>query len=94
VITGRQIRDGRELLGLSQPQLARAAKVPVAALIRAERSDGEPSITIAHVGSIRSALEGAGVVFTQDGEPWVKLKRTGPTDVGRRGSDPTSESDG
>lgn len=44
IASGRQIREGRELLGLSQAELATAADVALALIVRAEASDGLPML--------------------------------------------------
>ena len=68
MITGRQIREARTLLGLQRNELAAVAKViTTATIVRAESVDGEPSITAAQATAIREALERAGIEFTPDG---------------------------
>jgi transcriptional regulator with XRE-family HTH domain len=58
--TGMQIREARASLGRSAQQLAKRAHVPEATVKRAERSAGEPAITLEHLRKIRAALEAAG----------------------------------
>jgi transcriptional regulator with XRE-family HTH domain len=62
--TGVQIREARSRLGWSALQLAKRAHVPEATVKRAERSAGEPAITLEHLRKIRAALEAAGSRFT------------------------------
>ena len=62
--TGVQIREARASLGWSALQLAKRAHVPEATVKRAERSAGEPAITLEHLRKIRAALEAAGSQFT------------------------------
>jgi transcriptional regulator with XRE-family HTH domain len=62
--TGVQIREARSRLGWSALQLAKRAHVPEATVKRAERSAGEPAITLEHLRKIRAALEVAGSQFT------------------------------
>jgi transcriptional regulator with XRE-family HTH domain len=61
--TGVQIREARSRLGWSALQLAKRAHVPEATVKRAERSAGEPAITLEHLRKIRAALEAAGGQF-------------------------------
>jgi hypothetical protein len=42
---------------------------------RAERTEGEPAITVAHAVAIRTRLEGAGVEFLDGPTPTVRLQR-------------------
>jgi ribosome-binding protein aMBF1 (putative translation factor) len=76
LITGTQIRGARRLLEWEPRELAKRATVKITTLQRAEASDGEPAITIAHRDAIQSALEAAGVEFIPEngGEPGVRLK--------------------
>jgi transcriptional regulator with XRE-family HTH domain len=62
--TGAQISEARSRLGWSALQLAKRAHVPEATVKRAERSAGEPAITLEHLRKIRTALEAAGGQFT------------------------------
>ena len=57
MITGAQIRLGRELLGWAQTRLAQRAKVHSAIVKRAESVDGEPPITVYQEALIRNTLE-------------------------------------
>ncbi len=61
--TGRQIREGRTLAGMSQGDLAAGANVAIGLLVRVEASDGLPMITRRDSIAITAALEGAGVEF-------------------------------
>jgi DNA-binding XRE family transcriptional regulator len=63
VITGPQIRAGRQTLRWKQQQLAKKAGVRLNTIERAERAAGEPEITIANLSAIRRALEAAGIVL-------------------------------
>ena len=63
MITGSQIQTARGLLGWDRKLLARACKLRVETLARAESVDGEPPITVAHAQVIRGVLERAGVEF-------------------------------
>ena len=63
MITGSQIRAARSLLDWDQERLARACKLRIETLARAESVDGEAPITLAHARIIQSVLERAGVAF-------------------------------
>jgi DNA-binding LacI/PurR family transcriptional regulator len=68
------MRAGRALIRWSAEDLAKAAKLGVATVRRAENVDGEPSITEANCEAIQRALEAAGVEFTNGGQPGVRMK--------------------
>ena len=65
MITGAQVRHGRELLGWAPTRLAQRAKVHSAIVKRAESVDGEPPITVYQEALIRNTLERFGVEFTK-----------------------------
>ena len=74
MITGLQIRTARSLLGWDRRCLARACKLRVETLVRAESVDGEPPITTAHMRVIRDALEQAGIEFQTGASTSVTLR--------------------
>ncbi|TXN76107.1 helix-turn-helix domain-containing protein [Methylobacterium sp. WL18] len=74
-VTGRQIAAARTLLGLGQAELAGAASISVPTLKRMEASPGPAAGMANNVRAVTSALETAGVEFTNGGEPGVKLRR-------------------
>lgn len=76
LITGSQMRAARALVRWTVEDLAKAAKVGVMTVRRAESSDGPPSMLANNLAAIRSALEGAGVEFIdQNGMgPGVRLR--------------------
>ena len=79
MITGRQIREARALLGLRRYELAyRARTVATLTVKRAESVDDEPPITIAQAAAIKCALEAAGIEFTLDKGhvPGVRLRKS------------------
>jgi transcriptional regulator with XRE-family HTH domain len=87
-ITAAQCRAARGLLAWSQGQLAAAAKVSRATLAEFEAGNRAPyGRTLA---DIRSALEDAGVTFTNGDEPGVRLRKV--HEAGR-GSDKEDASD-
>lgn len=68
-----QVRAARALVGLTREQLAAASAVPIRTLDRLENGHGSPQRRT--LAAIRTALEAAGVTFTNGDEPGVKLKR-------------------
>ena len=68
MLTGRQIRKARALLGLQRSELAARVKtVTTATIARAETVDDEPPITVAQAAAIERTFKRAGVAFTPDG---------------------------
>ncbi len=61
--TGRQIREGRQLAGMSQADLATVANATVGLVARAEAVDGIPMITRRDSTALQTALDAAGVEF-------------------------------
>lgn len=61
MISARQIRAARALLGWSQQELADKAIVSVNAVRRLERSQVDPRLST--IASVKGALENAGVEF-------------------------------
>jgi DNA-binding XRE family transcriptional regulator len=80
-ITGRQLAAGRALIGIGQDELAKLASISVPTLRRMEGSVGPASGLANNVSAVRRALEDAGVEFTNDGQPGVKLRARKPTGV-------------
>ena len=66
MITGRQIRVARELLGWTVEDLADRAKVSADVIVFAEGAAGRPAITIAQALKIQSVFESAGVRFNRN----------------------------
>ena len=67
MITGRQIRAARYLVGVSAEQLAQSSGVDVAAITLAEGDEETPTTPAAELDAIRHALENRGVEFMDDG---------------------------
>ncbi|MBM3653803.1 MAG: transcriptional regulator [Alphaproteobacteria bacterium] len=80
MLTGAQIRAGRALVRWTLDDLAKAAKVGLQTVRRAEASDGEVKMLANNEAAIRTALEAAGVEFIDEngGGPGVRLKRPKP----------------
>ena len=74
-ITTGQLRAARALLRWTAEDLAKQAGVSVVTIRRAEPTDGMLTMMPANAAAIRRALEEAGVVFTNGGEPGVKLRK-------------------
>jgi predicted transcriptional regulator len=70
-ITGRQIAAARELLNITQAQLAAAVGMQHAVLGRIEVGKVEPRQS--SLDRIREVLEEQGIVFINGGTPGVKL---------------------
>ena len=66
MISGRQIRAARGLLGISATDLARRSRVGWATIQRIENEDGVPSSRASTILKIKAALEDAGVQFIGD----------------------------
>jgi len=75
VINGRHIRAARGLLGWTQGELSKKAKVALGTIRRMEETDGPVRARTETLGRVVVALEKAGVEFLDDGKPGVRLKR-------------------
>jgi len=79
-MTPEQLRDARRLLGWSTDRLAVQSNT-TAGFIGVFEDTGRIGKFLWHpdgfdaLGAIRAALEGAGVEFTNGGEPGVKLRK-------------------
>ena len=72
MLTGRQIREARELLELSPSELAtRIGLVRPTTVKQAEADDPWPPVDVVHLDAIQQSLEALGVEFGPDG---VKLR--------------------
>src|SRR5262245_38980479 len=65
-ISSAQMRAARALIRWTALDLARASKVGVATIRRAEVIDGEDPVTLANEAAIRRAFEGVGIAFIED----------------------------
>ena len=66
MISGRQIRAARALLGWSGQKLADKCGISLKTLRRYEPQNGVPAGSAKVLESIESVLEGHGIVFTGD----------------------------
>jgi transcriptional regulator with XRE-family HTH domain len=73
-ITAGQLRAARGLIGWSQEELARKAKIGRATIADFESGKRMPYQGTLH--DLRGALEAAGVEFTNGGQPGVRMKAT------------------
>lgn len=89
MITGRQIREARVLLGLVRSELAAKARaVTTATIRRAESVDDEPPITSTQATAIQQTLECLGVEFSAEGVRLRTLEGASATAAGPREADP------
>ena len=77
MVTSRQIRVGRALLGWTQQLLADRALVAVNSVRAVERGLSYPKSET--VNAIRAALTKAGIVFLSDGEMGEGVRLTKPS---------------
>ena len=75
VITSDQIRAARALLRWSARELAVEAGLSLPTVQRLEAANGMPSTSVKTLTSIKTALERAGVEFTNGDTPGVRRKR-------------------
>lgn len=73
-ITIEQFRAARALLGWSRAELAKRSGLSEPTVKRVEIEEG-PNVSDDARQKLRSTLEAAGVTFTNDGAPGVKLKK-------------------
>jgi predicted transcriptional regulator len=77
VVSVRQIKAGRALLGWSQSDLASESGISEPTIARLESVDGKLGGREATVQRIRAALEKAGIQFIEEngGGPGVRLRK-------------------
>ena len=81
MLTGRQIRQARTLLGLTPSVLAQKTKVVTTTTVkRAEADDQRPPIAEAHMRAIQQTLEALGVEFEPD-RVRLRAKAVGTSEV-------------
>lgn len=76
MISARQIRAARAMIGLSQPELATRAGIGLATLRRIEAATDQIVGNARTMDRIEKALEAAGIMFIeadQDGGPGLRL---------------------
>ena len=79
-LTGRQIRAGRGLLGWTAQELARASRVGVATIRRAETEDGPVRMIAANADALvrTLALHGVELLPENGGGAGVRMKAPEP----------------
>jgi transcriptional regulator with XRE-family HTH domain len=84
-LTSAQIRSGRALIRWSAEDLARASRVGLTTIRRAELTESVTSMTAANDAAIRAALEAAGVEFIDEngGGPGVRLQKPSKSKSGK-----------
>jgi len=77
MISSKQIKAARALLGWKGQDLADKSGVGVTTLRRYETQEGIPNANASVIKAIKDCLEGAGIVFSGDPllDPGVKLRR-------------------
>jgi transcriptional regulator with XRE-family HTH domain len=75
LISGRHIRAARGLLGWTQKDLAKRARVALNTLRKMEDSQGFVEARTETLIRVTVALEKAGVEFLDDDQPGVRLKK-------------------
>ena len=74
LVNGAQVRAARALLRLEQEQLAEAVGIAATTLRRIESFDDRLAARHYTVIRLQRALEAAGVEFTDDGRPGVRMR--------------------
>jgi predicted transcriptional regulator len=75
LITGRQLRAARALVGMEQTELAKRARVAIGTIRRMEGFAGEIGSRTSTLSLVQRALEKAGIEFLNDGQPGVRLRK-------------------
>lgn len=77
MLTGGQIRAARAFLRWSSQRLSKECGVSWGTVQNAEKVDGMPNMQSKNLLAIKTALERAGVEFTNSDEPGVKMRVRG-----------------
>ena len=80
MLTSDQIRAARALLRWSARELAGRSGVSLPTVQRLESAAGVPSTSVQTLLAIKTALEKAGVEFTNGDAPGVRLRAVGPSE--------------
>ena len=75
MITGRQLKAARALLGWEQTVLCKKSGVAISTVRRMESFAGEIRARTSTLSVIQKALEKAGIEFLDGDRPGVRLKR-------------------
>jgi hypothetical protein len=74
-LTSEHLRAARALLRWEQKDLAKRSEISLPSVKRLETQPGRLSAQEATLAALRSALEKAGIEFSNGGSPGVRLKR-------------------
>ena len=74
LITGRQLKAARALVGWEQTDLAKKSGVAISTVRRMEGFDGEVGARTSTLSLVQKALERAGVEFLNDERPGVRMR--------------------
>jgi predicted transcriptional regulator len=75
VITGRQLRAARVLLGWEQIELAKRSRVAIGTIRRMESFSGQIGSRTSTLSQVQQALEKAGIQFLNDESPGVRIRK-------------------
>jgi transcriptional regulator with XRE-family HTH domain len=78
LITGRQLRAARALIGWEQIELAKRARVAIGTIRRMESFDAEIRSRTSTLSQVQATLEKAGIQFLNDGSPGVRVSPVAP----------------
>jgi hypothetical protein len=81
-MTPAQCRAARALLGVTQPQLARAARLGLSTVVDFEKQ--RRSVSPEAIGAMKAALERSGIQFIIDNGGGAGVRFRTPQKVGRR----------
>jgi predicted transcriptional regulator len=74
LISGRQLKAARALVGWEQTDLARKSGVAISTVRRMESFDGEVGARTSTLSLVQRALEKAGIEFLNDTRPGVRMR--------------------
>ena len=75
VVTSEQVRAARALIRWEQRDLAETSKVSLPSIKRLETTPGPLAAQARTIEALRSALEAAGVEFTNGDQPGVRMRK-------------------
>jgi len=75
ILSVRQVKAARAMLGWSAHDLARESGISYPTIARLEAGDGDLGGRQSTIDAIRTALEAAGIEFTNGGQPGVRLRK-------------------
>jgi predicted transcriptional regulator len=78
LITGRQLRAARALIGWEQAELAAKSRVAIGTIRRMESFDGEIGSRTSTLSQVLQALEKAGIEFLNSDSPGVRVRAGSP----------------